>query len=102
MLLWLLRGSASLPPHPVSLSTETRSSAPWSRPHGTGTGLDADPYIGLVDPVGFVGGPKMWPTAFIEFRCIRLDPRQMQLASTASPHWVQLFWIFQFPRNKGL
>src|SRR5215471_18899233 len=36
--------------------------------------LALDPYIGLVDPVGLVGGPKMRPAALIEFRCIRLDP----------------------------
>jgi hypothetical protein len=36
--------------------------------------LALDPYIGLVDPVGLVGGPKMWPATPIEFRCKRLDP----------------------------
>ena len=36
--------------------------------------LALDPYIGLVYPVGRVGGPKKWPAALIEFRRIRLDP----------------------------
>ena len=36
--------------------------------------LTLDPYIGLVYPVGLVGGPKMRPAALIEFRCIRLNP----------------------------
>ena len=36
--------------------------------------LALDAYIGLVYPVGLVGGPKIGPAALIEFRCIRLNP----------------------------
>src|SRR5215469_1752500 len=62
------------PRHRVSLSAETRSFGRWIDRTIKVSVLALDPYIGLVYPVGLVGGPKMRPAALMEFRCIRLNP----------------------------